>query len=504
MVWQYNAGGGLYYSKGFLSSYQLYGLSTPAKIPGTTVYSQNPTIAASKVAYASATHQICWDENNTIKYVTFNPNSNSFGAIQDISYSLGYYYNSNTSIIAISDGSARVVWQGRYQSYTPYNTVFHDPSYWRYWTFNAGNGGALNPNFVLTDRQTGYAFAWNEGDNGYFAFQNLSTITAIAKNGGLVKGQYFQICNGPTKYDLYADALNHTTVPRYFDLSNSFGSLGMQKVGKTSYVSVIGRSVIINKKDKTSFFFDIGNLKVDDRYVSFPNIPEDDRNSVEKDMAEYLTSEPFEITDNSKIKYTVNYGINNPNSSVSPLEKDENAAFRLELVDANTNEELGSFNELRYNKTSKEEFNAKNYQMNTRGLGTRQVKLRISVEENFGGNYALTTNVTNVIDSVLQKTNYEEISLKKAAPITTYDLAQNYPNPFNPSTIIKYQLPKDGFVTLKVYDILGREVKTLVNEYQSKGRYDVIFNAENLASGIYIYQLRSGSFIANKKLLLMK
>ena len=85
----------------------------------------------------------------------------------------------------------------------------------------------------------------------------------------------------------------------------------------------------------------------------------------------------------------------------------------------------------------------------------------------------------------------------------TYQL-DNYPNPFNPTTIIHYTIPKSGLVTLKIYDLLGREVKTLVNEYQNKGRYDVTFNAENLASGIYIYQLRSGSFIANKKLLLMK
>jgi len=83
-------------------------------------------------------------------------------------------------------------------------------------------------------------------------------------------------------------------------------------------------------------------------------------------------------------------------------------------------------------------------------------------------------------------------------------LVQNYPNPFNPSTTIHYEIPNNGFVTLKVYDILGREVKTLVNQYESKGRYDVNFNAVNLASGIYIYRLQSGSFISTKKMLLLK
>ena len=80
----------------------------------------------------------------------------------------------------------------------------------------------------------------------------------------------------------------------------------------------------------------------------------------------------------------------------------------------------------------------------------------------------------------------------------------NYPNPFNPTTIIHYVLPKAGFVTLKIYDMLGREVKTLVNENKDKGVYDVTFNASDLASGVYIYRLQSGNFVSSKKLLLMK
>jgi hypothetical protein len=87
----------------------------------------------------------------------------------------------------------------------------------------------------------------------------------------------------------------------------------------------------------------------------------------------------------------------------------------------------------------------------------------------------------------------------------------NYPNPFNPSTIISYQLPKDGYITLKVYDVLGREVKTLVNEYKIQGKYEITFNGAGLASGVYYYQLRvadpSGKVnnsVVTKKILLMK
>jgi Secretion system C-terminal sorting domain len=91
-------------------------------------------------------------------------------------------------------------------------------------------------------------------------------------------------------------------------------------------------------------------------------------------------------------------------------------------------------------------------------------------------------------------------------------LYQNYPNPFNPSTTIAYQLLKEGFVTLKIYNILGCEVAALVTDYEQPGNYQVTFNAENLASGVYIYQLKVSSNktegISNysnaKKLLLLK
>jgi hypothetical protein len=85
-----------------------------------------------------------------------------------------------------------------------------------------------------------------------------------------------------------------------------------------------------------------------------------------------------------------------------------------------------------------------------------------------------------------------------------YDLEQNYPNPFNPSTKIRYSITSPDLVRIKIYDILGREVKTLVNELQQVGTYEVQFDALSLASGIYLYRIESGSFIQTKKMILMK
>jgi hypothetical protein len=89
-------------------------------------------------------------------------------------------------------------------------------------------------------------------------------------------------------------------------------------------------------------------------------------------------------------------------------------------------------------------------------------------------------------------------------PIAAFALYQNYPNPFNPSTVISYQLPVRSFVSLKIYDLLGREVETLVSEGKSAGDYAVKWNAMGFASGVYIARLTAGNYVASQKLLLMK
>jgi len=85
-----------------------------------------------------------------------------------------------------------------------------------------------------------------------------------------------------------------------------------------------------------------------------------------------------------------------------------------------------------------------------------------------------------------------------------YSLEQNYPNPFNPTTKISWQVPVGSKQTLKVYDLLGNEVATLVNEEKQPGIYEVEFDGTGLPSGVYFYQIRAGSFIETKKMVLIK
>jgi len=137
---------------------------------------------------------------------------------------------------------------------------------------------------------------------------------------------------------------------------------------------------------------------------------------------------------------------------------------------------------------------------------------------NFLGHYIGVSANNNIIRSVWTRVDNDLPSLwtaiidsvttvdKKPKEITPsgYLLYQNFPNPFNPKTIIKYEIPERSFVILKVYDGLGNEVVTLVDEEKAAGNYEVKFGASGLTSGIYFYQLKAKEHIETRKMLLLK
>ena len=123
-------------------------------------------------------------------------------------------------------------------------------------------------------------------------------------------------------------------------------------------------------------------------------------------------------------------------------------------------------------------------------------------------NASLTSNIISVsiIPSLsIRKSDINSLSVEKIVTDKADDYSLgSYPNPFNPTSEIRYSLPKDGFVTLKVYDVLGKEVATLVNEHKQAGYYIVTFNAGNLPSGLYLYSIQANGFNQTKKLILAK
>lgn len=124
---------------------------------------------------------------------------------------------------------------------------------------------------------------------------------------------------------------------------------------------------------------------------------------------------------------------------------------------------------------------------------THSLTLLADVLVNDGGSMSLVSKSTAWLST--------PASLEK--PLT-YALEQNYPNPFNPSTMIKYQIPQSGHVLMRIFDVMGREVKTLLDQEMEAGYHQITFDASQLATGVYFCQLRSRGFLQTKKLLLVR
>lgn len=120
-----------------------------------------------------------------------------------------------------------------------------------------------------------------------------------------------------------------------------------------------------------------------------------------------------------------------------------------------------------------------------------------------GGNIFAATNRSGLWRRPLSQLPLEVRKNSPEIP-ASYHLDQNFPNPFNPTTVINYQLLDNSLVTLKVYDVLGREVIMLVNERQSAGNHSVRFNAANLPSGVYFYRLKTQNYVNTMKMVLLK
>lgn len=172
---------------------------------------------------------------------------------------------------------------------------------------------------------------------------------------------------------------------------------------------------------------------------------------------------------------------NNVNLKWTTATETNNLGFEVQRKDAN-----GEFVKVGFISGSGTTTESKNYSFNDSKLKSGTYSYRLK-QQDYNGAFEYSN----------------EIQVNVNIPLV-YSLEQNYPNPFNPGTIISWQAPIEGLQTIKVYDILGNEIQTLVNEVKPAGKYEVEFNASALPSGVYFYQIKAGDFVASKKMTLIK
>ncbi|NWG29680.1 MAG: T9SS type A sorting domain-containing protein, partial [Ignavibacteriaceae bacterium] len=300
--------------------------------------------------------------------------------------------------------------------------------------------------------------------------------------GTTTSGKYLQVGNYANLNSMRLMSFKTSAPPYYFLLSNAFNWIAPQQIEPP----ITDREGVITK-DTTSLYFSVGEITVDGEKINFVALPDTSVVNGSEALNTYLISEPFNLTENTFFTYAVQYGVTDSLSAAMTLTEGKSVNFRVELMDEQTNEVLGTFDDVTFSEGSIIPYESIAYQVNTKGIGNRICRLRLVIDDNLNPDYSLTNDYNG--EAVLSKQGFVERTLTINKIVKTYELEQNYPNPFNPSTIIKYQIPKDGTVTLKIYDVLGSEVATLVNEQKVTGKYEVNFNASKFASGVYIYRL---------------
>jgi hypothetical protein len=375
--------------------------------------------------------------------------------------------------------------------------VFRGSNNARFWYFGSN---ARTPQITASDDNTGYYVIWNETYDNSTKFTDNTTLSTIYNLN--TTGQAVQLSNGANRDNMYALVYNNQNQPYFFKTTPSIGSkYGLQKSSDFS-VLYSGRGGVI-LKDTVGFFFSVEDITINNQNVGFVDVENTMQVEDIKQLNNYLISNPITLLDNSTLSCTVIYGITN--SEYTILKGNDTVYFSLDVLDASSGKLLGNIKKVAFNKTNLSAFEEAEYKLDFGNLtGTKSVRLKITASNNFNGNCLLTESYTDMIHRGLSKTNIEHIFFDEILSVTEYELGQNFPNPFNPSTKISYQIPKAGLVTLKIYDLLGKEIATLVNEQQNEGRYEVKFDASLLASGVYIYKLQAGDFVFSKKMIILK
>ncbi|HRA98917.1 MAG TPA: FG-GAP-like repeat-containing protein [Ignavibacteria bacterium] len=184
--------------------------------------------------------------------------------------------------------------------------------------------------------------------------------------------------------------------------------------------------------------------------------------------------------------YTSSINQNSVKLNWSTSQEQNNSGFEIQRADKFT-EGQKVWKKIDFINGAGNSNDEKNYSYDDKNLTSGKYKYRLK-QIDFNGNF-----------------EYHELSNEVVIGIpSSTELMQNYPNPFNPVTNISYRLSENGFVTLRIFDNTGREVKTLVNEFRQAGYYNEIFNGSDLASGVYFYKLTTGDFVQTKKLSLLK
>ncbi|HQI42282.1 MAG: hypothetical protein B6D44_08780 [Ignavibacteriales bacterium UTCHB2] len=489
----------------------LYGWSSKGTISGTNSYSTNPSI----VDYNSSNFFICWEDaaNHKIKYIEASYGTSwSFFSAADVSPSY-WMDNMSPQMTLVSSNKPTIVWRSRNNIVEGLSVHIRQKSadVWQNIT-SFSQTGPFSPNPVIGDyySQNKMDVLWDIGNSIYKASFNGSSWT----------GPTFLTSNGGTGLNINRTSTYQTKAlwkkpDNTIVFQNIGGTAPPAKVtaGEENEITTLlyrlNRHAIIElPKDidstaKGSVCFEIAGIS-----TLYNNSEKKINYSLDENNL--LASEPFRVAaENIQLKFSgaiYGAGLDLKNDFISSITE---PLAKVMLKDKKSNETLkdiwvndpsmlnqiknGTFGEFRDIFLDLNNYLGKTVYVQVEMIGESKNIKPLIVDD-----YLILKDSTSIAENLAKK-NYTDYALP-----TEYTLMQNFPNPFNPNTTITFFLPEAQYTTLKIYNVLGKEVKTVVNENLKEGYHSVDINMSNEPSGVYLYSLSAGNFRETKKLLLLK
>ena len=358
---------------------------------------------------------------------------------------------------------------------------------------------------INTDNGNNYYLAWVQNSSYN---QNPSSCVNSVVGSNLsaenlnTTGQNIQLCNGATSANMRVSSFyNASALPYYFQLSNSLTSAPQgdviaqsdaaaktKAVSGASAVSAIisassgrGRGVAVG-----GFYYSAGNLNVDGNLIDFVSANNKAKYNNLDTLNNVLLSQPFTINSNSVLSFSENSGTADSLEAAGLLGSQGYLTFIVQLIDNATGSVLGTVRKINFSSVNIQKYKTSPFTLPITGLGGKTGRLKITVG----------TNLSNLQSMLVEQYAGPTISVMGQAstlslqPIPAAGVALgSYPNPFNPSTNIRYQLIENSHVSIKVYDILGRQITTLVDGNKTAGQYMAVFDGSHYASGIYFVRM---------------
>ncbi len=519
---------GLYYDAGTVAynsqagSYYISGLNggIDSYISGTDENSSNPAISTMPSGSPNNIH-LLWQQGNLsdqychIMYqkIVWNGSTFSFPAQENISYGKGYTWNYKPSITSItSDDIPRVTWigyiddseqefekQGNTNGTTGVQsfreTVFRaldNPSAWSF------GSNVVHANINRLEGTPGYAIAWSQQNGSSFLNKCMKNTNFYTEYSLSTSGSAVELNNGGLFTTMFGYALHTGTTPYYFNKSQYLSAVQKEQLNSMS----ASRAGVLFA-DNAQFIFSFGDITADNNPVLFPVIPDTLNIQNFEHLKQFMVSDPFMLQNQSEFGYSVQYRVLDTAGCSAVLGETGIVNFRLVLEDYVTGEILGEYDNVNFTRNALTKYDNISYQVNTSGIGTRQVRLRLIPSSSVPMNSSLLTRVRSANE--VSKGNVKQVYFNGSSIVTDYSLSQNYPNPFNPVTQIEFALPEKSEISVKVYDILGNELAVLASGLYEPGRYTVPFDGGSYASGVYICKLSYGrGQTITKKMTLLK